>query len=28
LIRRFNRIVPTLDLGPSDLSEVIRGVSE
>ncbi len=28
LIRRFNRVVPTLDLGPSDLSEVIRGVSE
>ncbi|MBO8183033.1 MAG: DUF58 domain-containing protein [Archaeoglobus sp.] len=24
LIKKFNRIVPTLDLGPSDLSEVIK----
>ncbi len=28
LIRRFNRIVPTLDLGPSDLLDVIRGALE
>ena len=25
LIRRMNRIVPTIDVGPSDLAEVIRG---
>ncbi len=28
LVKKFNRIVPTFDLGPSDLSEVIRGVLE
>ncbi len=28
LIKKFNRIVPTLDLGPSDFFEVVRGVSE